>query len=65
MITTKTVTPKNVSPTLELGARVKKNDMVNVEGTGVSEFLPYKKEVEVHRMHAQTLIKAGKAKLVS
>jgi hypothetical protein len=59
------ITTKNITPTLGLGAKVKKDDMVTVEGTGVTEFLPHKKVVTVHRLHAQTLIKAGKAILVS
>jgi hypothetical protein len=59
MITTKNITK------LELGSKVKKDDMVTIEGTGVTEFLPYRHKTTVHRLAAQTLIKAGKAIMVS
>ena len=59
MITTKKLVSK-LSP----GDKVKKDDMVEIEGTGVTEFLPYKKRTTVHRLAAQTLINAGKAVMV-
>lgn len=58
------ITTKNITSKLSLGDKVKKDDVVEIEGTGVTEFIPYKKKFTVHRLHAQTLINAGKARLV-
>lgn len=58
------ITTKKAISTLSLGDKVKKDDMVQVEGTGVTEFLPHRKVITVHRLAAQTLINAGKAVLV-
>lgn len=58
------ITTKKAITTLSLGDKVKKDDMVTVEGTGVTEFLPHRKQVTVHRLAAQKLIKAGKAIMV-
>jgi hypothetical protein len=55
------ITTKKITSTLSLGDKVKKDDMVTIEGTGVTEFLPYRHKTTVHRLAAQTLIKAGKA----
>lgn len=58
------ITTKKVISTLSLGDKVKKDDMVTIEGTGVTEFLPHRHQTTVHRLAAQTLIKAGKAVMV-
>lgn len=47
--------------------KVKKTDMVLIQGTGVSKFLPAnsKSQKRVHRVHAERLVAEGKAKIVA
>lgn len=55
------ITTKKITSQLLPGDKVKKGDNVEIEGTGVTEFIPYRKRFTVSRLHAQTLINAGKA----
>jgi hypothetical protein len=51
----------NNKGTLQDG-RIRKDDRVSVVGTGFSRHIKKGEEIEVHPVHAQTLIKSGKAK---
>lgn len=42
--------------------KVKLNERVRIIGTGKSSYMPLDKEYEVHPLHAETLVKSGKAK---
>lgn len=44
-----------------MAEKVKPRDSVKVYGTGKSKFLPKGKEVEVHKVAAEKLIKLGRA----
>lgn len=46
------------------GKQVKKDDLVEIEGTGKSKFLAKGKKVSVHSVQAEKLVESGKAALV-
>jgi hypothetical protein len=54
---------KSVKKGSEVERKIKKNDMVFVEGTGSSKFIPKGKKKKVHRILAEKLVENGSVTL--
>lgn len=66
MIDTTDGIKKAAAKTNEAGERlIKKNDMVNVVGTGNGRFIKKGAKLELHRTHADELVRKGAVKIVS
>lgn len=55
---------KPAKPVDKVGTKVKKNDMVTIEGTGQGKFYPAGKTSRVHKLFAKKMVDKGVAKIV-